>query len=107
MQAEKFCIIEVTAKDEEEAERIAEELLKQRLAACINIVPRITSLYWWQGKIERDSEALMFIKTKKERAGEVIEKIKELHSYTVPAIISFEIKEANKEYLDYLDSEVK
>lgn len=107
MKAEKFCVIEVTTRDKEEAERIAEELLNQRLVACVNIVQRITSLYWWQGKIEKESEALMLIKTKKERLNQVIEKIKELHSYNVPAIISFEIKQANSEYLDYINEEVK
>lgn len=107
MHAEKFCIIEVTTKDEEEAKKIAEELLKHRLAACVNIIPKIISLYWWQGKIERDDEALMLIKTKKERTAEVIRKIKELHSYSVPAIISIEIKQANTAYLEYIEEEVK
>ena len=93
-------LIVTTTKDMQEAKKIAKELVQNRLAACVNIVPKVTSLYIWEGEIVEDSEALLLIKAldfyKVKRA------IKELHSYKVPEIIAFEVDEVSHEYLGWI-----
>jgi periplasmic divalent cation tolerance protein len=100
-----YVSIYVTTSDVDEAERIGETLVRERLAACANIIPEITSIYWWEGKVEKDKEGLMFLKTKKEKVPELVERIKELHSYEVPAVLSLHILGGNEDYLRWVDEE--
>ncbi len=103
----KYVSIYVTASNLEEAERIGEAVVKKRLAACANIVERISSIYWWKGKLERSDETLLFLKSRREKAKEVIKAVRKLHSYENPAIVVFPIVDGSKDYLDWLDSEIK
>ncbi len=105
--ADKYCIAYITAPDKAIAERIAEELLKKRLIACANVYEGITSMYWWEGKIEKDKEVVLFCKTRKDRLEEIENQVRELHPYTVPCIISFELFEGNEDYLSWLSGELK
>ena len=95
-------IVLCTAGSEDEARKIARHLVEQRLAACVNIVPRVESIYRWQGKVESSGEWLLLIKTTAERFPEVRDAIRELHSYELPECIAISIEEGSPEYLRWL-----
>jgi periplasmic divalent cation tolerance protein len=97
-----FIVTYVTASSLDEAKKISHSLVESKLAACANIIPSITSIYKWQGKICEDQECLLIIKTKKELFPELQEKVKSLHSYTVPEIIALPIIDGSKSYLDWI-----
>ena len=95
-------IIYVTASREDEASKIARALIESRLAACVNIISNIRSIYRWEGKLEDDNESLMIIKTKDSKFDEVQKKVEELHSYSVPEVIAFSIEKGSEKYLAWL-----
>lgn len=97
-----YCSIYITTGDEDEARRIGRTLVEERLVACVNILP-IKSIYRWKGKIEEEGEAAMFLKTRAELAERVIERVKELHSYEVPCIVSLPIEKGNPDYLKWIE----
>ena len=101
----EFIVVLVTATSSDEAEKIATALLTKRLAACVNIVPGLTSMFHWKGKIEKANELLLVIKTKAELFDKLETTVKQNHSYTVPEIISMPILKGSKEYLDWLSDE--
>lgn len=97
----------MTAKDESEARAIGEALVRERLAACINILPGMESIYHWQGKIARDNEAVLIAKTRAELIEPLIARVKELHSYTVPCVVALPILAGNPAYLEWLMNETR
>lgn len=97
-----FLLVITTTDQKETAERIAKTVVQERLAACVQIVPKITSYYWWEGKVECAQELLIFMKTTKEKYQILENRTKELHNYTVPEIIALPIKEGLKDYLDWI-----
>ena len=99
-------VIFVTTSSEEEAREIADLLLNSHKAACVNIVPTIDSKFWWEGKLDSARESLLIIKTKSSVLPEVIQIIKQAHSYTVPEIIALPIIGGNEDYLRWVDEEV-
>ena len=103
----EYIVILITAGSEKEARKIAKGLLKERSAACINIVPRVDSHFLWKGKMEQAAEALLMVKTKKTSLKKVIKLVKELHSYEVPEIIALSIIGGNKNYLNWIEREVR
>lgn len=98
--------IYVTAANEGEAEKIAENLVGEKLAACSNIFP-IKSVYTWKGTLQKENEIAMLVKTRTELVDKAIKRIKELHSYEVPCIVSFPIKKGNPEFLKWIDEATK
>lgn len=96
----------ITAANREEAISISHELLSLRLIACANIIDHATSLYWWQGSIERESESLIIAKTLSIHTHAVIEKVKQLHSYRVPCITVSQIVDGNADFLKWLREKV-
>ena len=96
----------VTCKDADEARKIADSLLKKRLAGCTQIIANVESHYWWKGKLEKGNEALLILKTRKELRKSVEDIIKKLHSYELPVMDFFDT-ELNKEAEKWLDEETK
>ena len=101
-----YLLIYCTCPDQALAERIAEALVADRLAACVNIVPGITSIYRWQGEVQHDSELLLLIKTHSECYPALEARIRELHSYELPEIIAVPIQRGSESYLAWLDASV-
>jgi periplasmic divalent cation tolerance protein len=98
-------VVLITAPKEEDAAAMAHALVEGRLAACVNIIRQIRSIYRWQGKIEDDQEVLMIAKTSKECFADLVDKVKELHTYTVPEIIALPIVDGFEAYLGWLKEE--
>ena len=101
-----YCIIQATTANEEEAKKIAKHLVEKKLIACCSIIPKVTSIYTWQGKINEDNESLMIMKTKTQLYSQAEEEIKKLHSYEVPEIICIPINTGSKEYLSWLEEQI-
>jgi len=104
---DKIVFLYVTCSSEEEAQKIGEALLKERLCACVNIYPQITSMYWWEEKIEKSRESIMIVKIKESLSELAEKKILELHSYTCPCIAKFKIEKTNECFLNWLLKETK
>ena len=95
-------IILTTAGSQEEAAKIAHALVERRLAACVNILPQIESVYRWQGKVETAQEWLLLIKTQTEFFERVRDAVKELHSYELPECVMLEVSDSSQKYLDWI-----
>lgn len=92
---------------QESADDIADAVLGDRLAACVNIISQVRSKYWWEGKINTDNESLLIMKTRDDLVADLIAKIKEVHPYEVPEVIAFDIKEGNADYLKWIAEETR
>jgi periplasmic divalent cation tolerance protein len=99
-------IVLTTAGSHEEARKLAQALVERRLAACVNIVPRIESVYRWQGKVESAEEWLLIIKTQTEAFERVRDAIKELHSYELPECVMLDISAGHQGYLEWIAENV-
>lgn len=102
-----YVVVLATSKDVAEAEKIAKAVVEKKLAACCNIVKDVRSVYQWEGKVEESSEAMLFIKTRRDALPALEREIKSLHSYKVPEIISLSVLGGDEEYLKWLSSAVK
>ena len=91
-----------TAASSEEAEKIAKTLVEEQLAACVNLVPAVRSIYRWQGKVEDGTEVLLVIKTRKSLVATVTARVRALHSYTVPELVAVPIVAGNPDYLGWV-----
>ena len=100
-------VIFTTINNEQVARKIANFLLEEQIAACVNIIPNVISIYKWKGKIEEEKEFIIFIKTVDENVDKAIKRIKELHSYELPDIITFKINKGLDEYFDYVKRETE
>jgi len=100
-------IVLSTAGSEDEARNIARHLVERQLAACVNIVPQIESIYRWKGKVESSQEWLLLIKTTAERFPAVRDTLRELHSYELPECIALNVEDGAAEYLEWIERSVK
>lgn len=100
-------IVLSTAGSEDQARKIARHLVEERLAACVNIIPRIESIYRWQDKVESSAEWLLLIKTTREKFPAVRDAIRALHSYELPECITISIEDGSAAYLEWIDQSVR
>ncbi|MCK5393532.1 MAG: divalent-cation tolerance protein CutA [Candidatus Omnitrophica bacterium] len=100
-----MAILVMVTIPKDNAKLLAKILLAEKLCACVNIIDEVKSLFWWQGKIDEEKEALLLIKTKKSLFIELENLIKKNHPYKVPEIIGFEINKINNEYSNWLNKE--
>ncbi|GEM_PF-317057 len=100
-----FRLLYITTSKIEEARKIGTALVEARLVACANIIPGLESIYWWQGSVVNDSEVLLVVKTRAEHVEAVIDKVKELHSYTCPCVVAMPILAGNPDYMRWLETE--
>ena len=91
-----------TCKDRRQAASIARTLVKEKLAACVNIVPAVTSIYVWEGKLEEGREVLLIIKSRMALAAKLTARVKKLHSYSVPEVVTIPIASGNPDYLRWV-----
>ena len=101
----KPVLIYSTFPSAEAAEKVGEQLVDLRLAACVNIIPAMTSVYRWEGKRQRDSETVMIIKTRKGRVDDIIAHVKGEHAYSNPALLVIPVDDGAVEYLAWLAGE--
>jgi periplasmic divalent cation tolerance protein len=106
MKKAGYAVIMVTVSSREEADKITAVLLENRRAACVNIVPGISSHFWWHNSIDQADELLLVIKTRLSIVPEVIKLVKKHHSYSVPEIIALPIVAGNDDYLNWIGAEV-
>jgi periplasmic divalent cation tolerance protein len=97
-----FLVVFVTCGSEEEALKIAHALVEERLAACVNLVSPIRSIYRWEGKVWDEKEWLLIIKTRTGRFEDLQQRVKSLHSYSVPEIVALPVVEGSSSYLNWL-----
>ena len=100
-----YTLIYVTAPNRAAALSVARRLVEERLVACANVFDGATSFYWWDGKMQEESEAVMIAKTTSTKLSAVIDKVKEIHDYSCPCVVALPIVAGNPGFLDWIDAE--
>ena len=103
----QYSVILITVPSDEVGEKIAVSLLEQNLAACVNILPAINSLYMWKGQAHHDQEILLVVKSRAELFEKIVPAVKRIHPYEVPEIIALPILMGSQSYLDWIGEETK
>jgi periplasmic divalent cation tolerance protein len=107
MSDAEYLVALVTAGSEQEARQIARALVRRMLAACVNIVPNVTSIYRWQEEVQEDQEWLLLVKTRQDVLHEVIQQVEKLHSYDLPEIIALPLAGGSQAYMRWLGREIQ
>lgn len=102
----RYYSVFVTTHDQKEAEHVGGVVVKEKLAACITILPGATSIYRWSNKINKSTEVVFFAKTNKQKLPALIQRIKTLHSYESPCIVALAIEDGDADYLQWIDVEL-
>jgi len=97
-------VVLITAANAEEATRLAETMVEERLAACVQILPEMLSIYYWKGEVQRDREVLLLVKTARARFVDLENRMREMHTYETPEIIALPVTAASEPYLNWLMS---
>lgn len=95
-------VVLTTVPDEAEAEKLARSIIEEKLAACVQILPAMTSVYFWEGKVQTEREHLLLIKTLEEEFDELSDFIRANHSYDVPEIVAIEAEKVSEQYLEWM-----
>jgi len=107
MKNEENVVIFITTNTDKEAQDVAKALLNNKLAACVNIVPKMSSLFWWSNTLDSAQESLLIVKSKTFLLHEIVRLVKDVHSYEIPEIIALPIIGGNPDYLNWIGKEVK
>lgn len=99
-------VVLMTAGSQEEADRLAETLVVDGLAACVNVIPGVTSVYRWEGEVQRDQEWLLVAKSHRDALDELVRRVHTIHSYEVPEVVALPVVGGSQAYLSWIDSEV-
>ena len=99
-------VVLITAGSQEEADCVAHALVSEMLAACVNVIPGVTSVYRWEGEVQRDQEWLLVAKSSCDVLDALVQRVQELHSYDVPEIIALTLTGGSEAYLRWIDQEV-
>ena len=102
-----FRFVYMTTASPDEAQRIGRTLVEERLAACVNIVPGMRSLYWWQGAVQDGQETVLIAKTRAELLESLTARVKALHSYTCPCVVALPIEGGNADFLRWIADETR
>ncbi len=103
MSLTNYVIAYITVKDKSQSLSIGRTLIEERLAACVNVIGNMTSIYRWEGEINEDDEAVLIAKTTSEKIEALTERVKQLHTYACPCVVWIPIAGGNKEYLEWLE----
>ena len=98
-----FIVVLITAGSIEEGERIAGSLIDSHLVACVNVVPSVKSIFFWEGKTDQQSEVLLIAKSRKALLNQIIEHVKKIHSYSVPEVIAIPVIGGSEDYLKWVE----
>lgn len=102
-----FVVAFITVGSREEAEKIANKIVEERLAACANIIDDVESVFLWKGNVEKAKEVLLIVKTKVDKIERLVKRVKELHSYEVPEVIWLELKGGLESYLNWIEESLR
>ncbi len=97
-------VVLVTVGNSNEAAILAQSLVEKRLAACVNMLPSVSSWYWWEGKVREDQEVLLMMKSSRAKFAELEREVRRLHSYAVPEIVALQIVEGSANYLSWIEN---
>lgn len=103
----QYRVFFVTVEKKNDAQHIAQTLVEERLAACVNIVPAVESFFRWEGKVDHADELLLIIKSTQQLAPKLIERVKQLHPYDIPEVIELSIEGGNSDYLRWIDQSLE
>ncbi|MBS3062803.1 MAG: divalent-cation tolerance protein CutA [Candidatus Diapherotrites archaeon] len=105
--AKELRLVYVTHENHAKAKALARKLLKERLVACVNILPHTEAVYWWKDRIEACPEAALLCKTTAKNVPKLIKRIKQLHPYDIPCVLSLKVEKGNPAYLNWLEKECR
>ena len=103
----KATLVYITAGSMDEAKKIGRALISNRLAACVNIIDNMQSMYWWEDEVQDDREVILIAKTKESIVPELIDKVKSMHSYDCPCVVSLPILDGNRAFLAWIAQQTK
>lgn len=101
------CFVYMTAESESQAREIGRTLIEERLAACVNVIDGMKSLYWWQDKVEEGAESVVIAKTRETLVTRLTERVKQVHSYECPCVVTLSITGGNADFLSWIDTETR
>lgn len=102
-----LCFVYITAETPEQARDIGRKLIENRMAACVNIIEGMTSMYWWQGRVDEGRETVLIAKTRAELVPRLTEHVKQWHSYECPCVVTLPVEDGNQDFLDWIEAQTE